>query len=103
MTTTITHIINALGEDRLAALGREAGLDRDQSLRAARALCACRENAHGAVVAGVVAETGLSAQQVESVLAKVLAASAGGASLGDKTAGKKSGGMFQKVSSLFRK
>jgi 2-hydroxychromene-2-carboxylate isomerase len=71
MSINFTSIVTKMSDEAIAAVGAQVGLDRELSLKAARALAA---NFHGdkdAAVAAAAKETGLTEEVLSAMFGKL--------------------------------
>jgi hypothetical protein len=72
MSLDTAKIISDLGDDLVAQAGEPVGLDRDQSIRVARALAANLNKGKDAAVQAAAADTGLTEEVISAMLGKLV-------------------------------
>jgi hypothetical protein len=74
MSLDTAKIISDLGDDLIAQAGEPVGLNRDQSVRVARALASHMGKGKDAAVQQAAAETGLTEEVISAMLGKLVEA-----------------------------
>jgi hypothetical protein len=72
MNIDVSKIANELGEQALAQCGEPVGLDKDQSVRVAKALASHWGKGRDQAIAQTAADTGLTEEVVGAMAAKLL-------------------------------
>jgi hypothetical protein len=115
MNIDLSKIVSELGDEAIAQCGEPVGLDRDQSVRVARALAAHAGLGREEAVAAAAADTGLTEEVISALLGKLVEAGAEklvsegpigdalGAAKGaaSEALGKGAGEMFGKLGGMF--
>jgi hypothetical protein len=71
MSFDISALVTALGDEAIAKCGEPLGLDKDQSVRAARALAAHAGLGDQQMLAAVAADTGLDEEVIAAMLKRL--------------------------------
>mgnify|MGYP000973369938 CR=1 FL=1 len=71
MSFDMSKVFSALGEELIAQAGEPVGLDKDQSVRVAKALAAHVNKGDAEAVKAAAADTGLSEDAVASMMKKL--------------------------------
>jgi hypothetical protein len=71
MSLDLSQAFRALGDEAIAKIGDQIGLDREQSVRVAQALAARASQGREAAVAGAAEETGLGQEVVAAMFGKL--------------------------------
>lgn len=72
MAIDISKILSSLGEDLVAQAGEPVGLDRDQSVRVAKALSAHIGGGKDLAIKAAAADTGLTEDVISAMLGKLV-------------------------------
>lgn len=72
MSIDVSKIVSQIGDDLIAQTGEPLGLDRDQSVRVARALAANWNKGREQAVQQTAADTGLTEEVVGSMATKLI-------------------------------